>query len=111
MVSPIASWKPSFALSRKMTGWALVGALVEVVPELVVDRREVFLGRLDAHLDADVVFEVDVPGAGVADDLAVLRPHEQRSLPEGLRQRREPERRVEPLADRAPCRSRSSSGA
>ena len=98
MVSPIASWKPSLALSRKMHRLVLVGALIEVVAELVMDGREVFGRRLDAHLDAQVVLEIDVPGAGVADDLAILRPDEERALPERLRQRLEPERGVEALA-------------
>src|SRR4029450_2195266 len=72
--------------------------LIEVVPQLVMDRGEV-LGRLvDAHLDAQVAEVVDVPGAGVTHDLAILRPHEQRALPERLRQRIEPEGGEEPLA-------------
>ena len=81
IVSPIASWKPSLALSRKSDRLILVGALVEVVPELVVDRREVLGRLLDAHLDADVVVEVDVPRARVADDLAILRPRRRASAP------------------------------
>ena len=51
----------------------LVGALVEVVAELVVDGDEVFGGDLDAHLHAQVVHDVDVPGAGVAHHVAVAR--------------------------------------
>ena len=51
----------------------LVGALIEVVAELVVDRREVLVGRLDAHLDAQVLVEIDVPRAGVADHVAIAR--------------------------------------
>ncbi len=41
---------------------------------------------------------VDVPRAGVADDLAILRAHEERALPERLRQRLEADRGVEALA-------------
>ncbi len=62
-----------------------VGPLVEVVAQLVVDRHEVLGVDLDAHLDAQVVDPVDVPGAGVADDVAVGGLREQRTLPEGLR--------------------------
>src|SRR5205823_12081526 len=76
----------------------LVGALIEVVPELVVDRREVVGRLLDAHLDAQVALEVDVPRARVADDVAIARTDEERSLPERVRQRGESERRVEALA-------------
>ena len=76
----------------------LVGALIEVVPELVVDRREVVGRLLDAHLDAQVALEVDVPRARVADDVAIARADEERSLPERVRQRGESERRVEALA-------------
>ena len=49
----------------------VVGALVVVVAQLVVDGDEVLAVDLDAHLDAQVVVVVDVPGAGVADHLAV----------------------------------------
>ncbi len=77
---------------------AVIGALIEVVAELVMDRREV-LGRLvDAHLDAEVVRQVDIPGARVTDHLAILRLGEHRALPEGLRQRRESQRDIEVLA-------------
>ncbi len=63
-----------------------------------MDGGEVLAGDLDAHLDADVVLLVDVPGAGVADHVAVRRLVEQRALPEGLGQRRHAERGEEPLA-------------
>ena len=72
---------------------------VEVMPELVVNRREVFRRRIDAHLDAQVVHVVDVPRARVTDDLTIARLHEQRSLPERLRQRIESDRREEALTD------------
>ena len=63
----------------------VVGALVEIVAQLVVDGEEILAGDLDAHLQAHVVERVDVPGAGVAHHLAVARLEEQRALPEGLR--------------------------
>ena len=85
MVSPTASWKPSLALSRKSRRLLVVGALVEVVAQLVVDGVEVLAGDLDAHLEAQVVHGVDVPGAGVAHHLAIARLEEQRALPERLR--------------------------
>ena len=77
----------------------VVGPLIEIVSELVVDRREILVGDVDAHLDAQVVHAVDVPRARMAHDLAIARLDEQRPLPEGLRQRLEAERREEPLAD------------
>ena len=76
----------------------LVGPLIVVVTELVMDRGEVFGRLLDAHLDAYVALEIDVPRTGVADDLSIARPREQRSLPERVGQSLESERRVEPLA-------------
>ena len=76
----------------------LVGALVEVVAEFVVNGDEVFAAHLDAHLDAQIVFVVDVPGAGVADDIAVGGLGEQRALPECWRQRREAQRGEEAFA-------------
>ena len=55
----------------------LVRTLIEVVPELVMNGREI-LGRLiDAHFDAHVRGEIDVPRAGVAHDIAVARPDKE----------------------------------
>src|SRR5205823_12943842 len=70
-------------------GWRLpvVGALVKVVTQFVVDGEEVFNADLDAHLEAQVVERVDVPGAGVAHYIAVARLEEQRALPESRGQR------------------------
>jgi hypothetical protein len=39
IVSPIASWNPSLALSRKSGGCVVVGALIVVVAQLVGGRR------------------------------------------------------------------------
>ena len=83
----------------------VVGALVEVVAQLVVDGGEVLRRGLDAHLDAQIVQVVDVPGAGVAHHFAVARLDEQRPLPEGRRQRRESRARR-----RSPRRSGPSAG-
>jgi hypothetical protein len=49
----------------------LYGKLVVVVSELVMQDAEVVVGALDAHLEADVVARIDVPGARVAVDVAV----------------------------------------
>src|SRR6185369_115306 len=76
-----------------------IGALVEVVTEFVMDRPEIFVGRLDTHLDPKVFDVVDIPCAGVANDFAVARSHEERSLPKRSRQRGETQRCVKPLAD------------
>ena len=67
----------------------LVLDVVIHVPELVIDREELFLGGLDAHLDAHIVLFVHVPGARVADDLTIARAREHRALPERVRQLRE----------------------
>ena len=75
-----------------------VGPLVVRVAQFMVDRREVLARRLDAHLDPAILVVVDVPGARVADDVAVRRLHEQRALPEGIGQRVEPEGTEESLA-------------
>src|SRR5471030_131448 len=55
--------------------------------ELVMDGEKVFASNLDAHLEAQVVEVVDIPGAGVADHIAVARLEKKRALPESLRQR------------------------
>ena len=52
---------------------------------------------LDAHLEPQVVYLIDVPGAGVTDHIPIARLHEQRSLPESLRQRSKSERSKEAL--------------
>ena len=98
MVSPMASWKPSLALSRNRNGWLAVGALIEIVAQFVVDGEEILAGDLDADFDAQIVGGIDIPGAGVAYHVAVARLREQRALPESLRQRRESERGEEALA-------------
>jgi hypothetical protein len=54
-MSPIASWKPSLAPLRCRNVLLVVGALVVVVAELVVDGDEVVAVHLDAHLDAQIV--------------------------------------------------------
>ncbi len=70
----------------------VVGALIVVVPELVVDRREVLGVDVDAHLDAQVIDAVHVPGTGVTHHFAVTGLHEHRPFPERLRQRCEAKR-------------------
>ncbi len=67
-------------------GLILVSALIIVVPELVIDHLELVVGLLDTHLDAQVVAAVEVPGAGVTDDVAVARFCKLRPLPERVRQ-------------------------
>ena len=79
-------------------GEVLVGPLVVVVAEFVVDGLEILGVDLDAHLDAEVVLAIDVPRARVADHVAVGGLGEERALPERVRQRVEPERREERLA-------------
>ena len=51
----------------------VVGPLIIIVAELVVDGDEVVGIDLGAHLDAQVFLVVDVPGRGVADDIPVAR--------------------------------------
>ncbi len=75
-----------------------IGALVIVVAEFVVDRGEVLIVDVDAHLDADVFVVIDVPGGSVADDFAIAGLHELRTGPECRRQRCETERREKALA-------------
>ena len=76
----------------------LVGALIIVVAELVVDGGEVVAIHLDAHLDANIVLGIDIPGTGVANDFAVRRFGEQRPFVEGLWQRLKTERREKAFA-------------
>ena len=76
----------------------LVGPVVVVVAEFMVNGLEVLGVHVDAHLDAQVVLLVDVPGRGVTDHVAVGRLDEQRALPECLRQLGEAQRAEKGLA-------------
>lgn len=67
----------------------LIGPLVHVVAEFMVNRDEIDIANLQADFDAEIVLVVDVPGAGVADDVAVRGFGEQRPLPKGPGQGRE----------------------
>src|SRR5262249_54940768 len=60
----------------------LVGALIEIVTEFMMNGDEVLVANLNAHLDAQIVFTINVPSVGVADDFAITRLGEQRAFPE-----------------------------
>ena len=79
-------------------GLLVVGALIHVVAQLVVDGGEVVGVDLDAHLYAEVVDVIDVPCGGVADDFAIAGLDELGALPEGVGERSEAEGREEALA-------------
>ena len=91
MASPMASWKPSLAPLRKRNGWLAIGEEVVSVAEFVMNGDEVVRGVVDADFEADVVVGVDIPGAGVADDVAIGGAGEHGPLPEGVGQRFETE--------------------
>src|SRR5437660_4418496 len=74
-----------------------VSTLVHVVPQFMVDSPEILIPNADAHLEPKVFLVVDVPGAGVADYVAICRLLEERALPERLGQRIESQRREEGL--------------
>src|SRR5216683_1338009 len=65
----------------------VVSALVEVVTKLVVNGREILGRGLNAHFDPQIILVVNVPGARVANHLAVSRLCEHRALPERHGQR------------------------
>src|SRR5438045_9051584 len=64
----------------------------------VVNHDEVLAGRDEAHLEADIILRIEIPRAGVTDHLAVPRLHEERSLPERLRELLQAKRCEEALA-------------
>ena len=68
-------------------GVLVVGALIVIVPKLVVDGDEVVAIDLGAHLDAQIVLTVDIPGRCVADDLAAFGADDLAALIEGRRKR------------------------
>ena len=75
----------------KQVGLLVVGALVEVVAQLMVDGGEVIGADFDAHFDAEVVGRIEVPRGGVADDFGIAGMHELGALPERFGKRREAE--------------------
>jgi len=58
----------------------------------MVNGREILSRRFEAYFDPQIILEVNVPGAGVADHFAVARLGEQGPLPESGGQRLEAER-------------------
>src|ERR1044072_4332158 len=76
---------------------ARVSHLGVVVSEFVVDGSEIFLVDLDAHFQADVFLEIEVPGAGVTGDFAIRGLGKQRTLPKRWRQLIETKRREKRL--------------
>ena len=74
-----------------------------------MDHPEFFLRRLDAHLDAKIVLEINVPRAGMANNIAISRLGEQRTFPESCRKRRRSQsrkrnsRRISPFRERPSC--------
>src|SRR2546429_3272208 len=83
--------------------------LIKVMPQFVMDDAEILFGDLDAHLDAQVVLRIDVPGARMAHHVAIGGPPEKGSLPERLLERRKTARSKKlPAAQHHPPRLRLS---
>src|SRR5260370_9415396 len=80
--------------------WRLraVRALVEVMPQLVMNHTKIFFRDLNTRLDPYVFFRIDVPGARVAHHVPVGRLYEKRPLPKRLWQRRKSQRSKERFA-------------
>ena len=76
----------------------VVGALIEVVAQFVMDGDEILFRNIEANLDAQVIEGIEIPRAGVAHNVAVARLGEHGALPERGRQRRESQRGEEVLA-------------
>ena len=66
----------------------VIDALIVVMAKLMVDRHKVAGVDLGAHLDAQIILIVEVPGAGMADDFTIARLGDLGAGPEGVRQRR-----------------------
>ncbi len=65
----------------KQHGLLVVGALVEVVSQFVMDGVEIFRSDVDAHLDPEIINVIDIPRAGVTHHLAVSGLHRTGSVP------------------------------
>src|SRR3954463_11359330 len=63
-----------------------ISHLIVVVAQFMMHRREVFFVDLDTHLQAHIFFKVEVPGAGMTDDVMILWLNKKRSFPECARQ-------------------------
>jgi hypothetical protein len=55
----------------------VVGALVKIVAKLMMHDGEILCRGLDAGLDANIVLEINVLGARVANHFAVSRLYKQ----------------------------------
>src|SRR5579862_5192076 len=69
------------------------------VAQLVVHRDEIVRRAMEAYFQADVLVEIDLPGAGVANDIAVGGAGQHRALPESVRQRLQSERLEKAFAE------------
>src|SRR5260221_14250326 len=87
----------------KEEGLGLVGALIVVMTQFVVDGNKIFVANLNAHLEANILVKINVPRAGMADNVAIARLHEQRAIPKSFLWLRKPERTEEAnaIADHA----------
>ena len=74
-------------MSAALKQWRLllVGSLIVVVPEFVINNAKFVVGLLDAHLDTQVIAAIKTPGAGVANNFAIARLGELRARPKRIR--------------------------
>ena len=80
-------------------GILVIGALIIIMAEFVMDGHEIVAVDLGTHFDAQIVFIVQIPSRRMAHDFAVERLDELGAVPEGRRQRLQPKRGIEALAD------------
>src|SRR5258707_15616952 len=82
---------------------AFVSALIVIVAQLMVDGNKIFVANLDAHLETHGLVKINVPRAGVADNVTVAGLHEQRALPKSFLRLRKSKRAEEAnaIADHA----------
>ena len=79
-------------------GLVLIGALVIIVAQLMMDGDKVLGSDLGTHLDADVRAVINVPGRGVTNHFAVTWAGDLRALPKGLGQGGHADGGIEALA-------------
>ena len=76
----------------------VVGSLIIVVAQFMMDHHEVLIVYFNAHLDAQIFLIIDVPRGRMTHHFAIARFRELRPLPKCFRQGRQAKRGIETFA-------------
>src|SRR5580692_5260212 len=90
--------KPVVRAIPEKEGLLAIGEEVVDVAQFVVHGDEIVRRAVQAYFQPHVLVEIDLPGAGVANDVAIGWARQHRTLPESVRQRLQSERLEKALA-------------